>query len=250
MTSRGLREAISLSSPAGKIDGAMSLLTITPPIVGQPDSTEDVKIVNALSAISTWANGNIDATNFTAAAVQAAAMNQSGQVVKGVTNIATSESRTNTAYGTLTTPGQVGNIVLANNGLLLVGYHATWQASASNAAKVAIFLGANQVQQVGSPPTGPAVQEVTMSDGGFPAQNGVLFTGGQGLLALNPTSNGQSYSGDVTTGQLLGASGSTCGIAPIFAVAGTYTVSMQFKSSSGSVTASNRKLWVLALSFS
>jgi microcystin-dependent protein len=45
----------------------MSNLNLTPPTIGQPNSTEDVDIVNAFNAIQTWANGNIDTTNVTAA---------------------------------------------------------------------------------------------------------------------------------------------------------------------------------------
>lgn len=41
----------------------MSLLTLIKPIVGKPDATEDVKLVNALTAIENWANGQIDHTN-------------------------------------------------------------------------------------------------------------------------------------------------------------------------------------------
>lgn len=45
----------------------MSTLSLTLPTIGQPDSTEDPKINDAFTAIETWANGNIDATNFVAA---------------------------------------------------------------------------------------------------------------------------------------------------------------------------------------
>jgi hypothetical protein len=46
----------------------MSLLTLVKPIIGKPDSTEDVKLVNALTAIEAWANGQIDSTNLKALA--------------------------------------------------------------------------------------------------------------------------------------------------------------------------------------
>jgi hypothetical protein len=42
----------------------MSHLTLTLPILNQPDSTEDPKIINAFTAIQTWANGNVDWSNF------------------------------------------------------------------------------------------------------------------------------------------------------------------------------------------
>lgn len=44
----------------------MSLLNLTLPSIGQPNSTEDVKIVNALTAIQSVVNGNLDSSNFAA----------------------------------------------------------------------------------------------------------------------------------------------------------------------------------------
>jgi len=41
----------------------MSLLSLVLPVLNQPDATEDVKVNNAFTAIQTWANGNIDASN-------------------------------------------------------------------------------------------------------------------------------------------------------------------------------------------
>jgi hypothetical protein len=39
----------------------MGLLNLTLPSIGQPNSTEDVDVVNAFSAIQTVLNGNLDA---------------------------------------------------------------------------------------------------------------------------------------------------------------------------------------------
>ncbi len=46
----------------------MSLLTLVKPILNRPDSTEDVKLINALTAIEAWANGQIDTGNLSATA--------------------------------------------------------------------------------------------------------------------------------------------------------------------------------------
>jgi hypothetical protein len=46
----------------------VSLLSLVKPIIGKPDSSEDVKLVNALTAIEAWANGQIDHNNLNAAA--------------------------------------------------------------------------------------------------------------------------------------------------------------------------------------
>jgi hypothetical protein len=182
--------------------------------------------------------------------------------MRGATNIATSESRTNTAYGTLTTPDQV-TVVLPTNGQIVVGYQAAWQESVAGASRAAIFIGANQLRAGGSAAT-PPLQAA--GNNGTPAvnHNCSLTTCAAGLVtgtALDQT--------DATTGQIvgqvsnganiwmdlggailpLGTGAVEAGPCWVFAAAGTYTVSVQFKASSGSVTASNRKLWVEAKSF-
>jgi hypothetical protein len=97
-----------------------------------------------------------------------------------------------------------------------------------------------------------------------------LFTAAGGLFSVTA---GGAYSADVTTGQIAGFStnagtgvdnmaqelgggsvtytGGRVGAGPlyVFAAAGTYTVSVQFKSSSGSVTAKVRKLWVSTIGY-
>lgn len=117
-------------------------------------------------------------------------------------------------------------------------------------------------------PTGdvaaPVVQECkpgnTSSPMGGTDRPLVSFRGG---LSSPLFSVGTAYTGDVATGQVLGAladsakpagdqfgdaagAGGTC---LIFAAAGVYTVSVQFKPASGSVTAKNRKLWVWTIGF-
>jgi hypothetical protein len=158
---------------------------------------------------------------------------------RGWANIATSEVRTNTAYGLLPTPDQVTELVLPANGLIAVWYQATWQQSGVGTAQAAIFLGTNQLKVwVGTGGTVPTVQNA----GGSASSNinTPLFTYAGGLTAGGNSSN---YTGDVTTGQIVG-SNTNGGPCYIFAAAGTYHVSVQFAATSGSVTASNRKLWV------
>jgi hypothetical protein len=52
----------------------MSILSLVKPIIGKPDATEDVRIVNALTAIEVWANGNIGADNLLAESILEAAL--------------------------------------------------------------------------------------------------------------------------------------------------------------------------------
>lgn len=226
----------------------MGQISIPIPVTGQPNSTEDVKIASALTTIETWANGNVDATNLTAGLAQSAIVNQVAQTVKGTSNIGASETRTNTAFGLMPTPDQVTGIVLPTNGLIAVWYQATWQSSVGAAGQAAIFIGTNQLSVVnGSASGSPVTQNASM--GASAATNASLSTFWGGLTSAQPAGG---YTGDVTTGQAVGAESTGAiygGPCYVFAAAGTYAVSVQFKASSGSVTASSRKLWVMALSF-
>lgn len=189
--------------------------------------------------------------------------------LSGAVNIAASESRTNTAYGTMPTPDQVAGIVLPANGLIRVWYRATWQESVAGAARAAIFVGANQLS-INAVPEAAATGASSTT-----ATPQALSTFPGGLVARNPQ-GGPSYPGDAATGQVIAVFGGVGGAAgtptveyngvveplastsawPAFggssdieAAAGTYTISVQFKASSGSVTVSNRKLLVQAISF-
>jgi len=184
---------------------------------------------------------------------------------RGATNISTTESRTNAAYGLLTTPDKV-TVTLATNGLIVVAYQALWQESAAGAGRAAIFLGANQLK-TGVANSAPLTQAASLGSG--TEQVGVdahLVTCSFGLFSEFLASASPGASADVTTGQALGAVGTSGtsnvmmeiggsqrafsdlggGYCKLFAAAGTYDVSVQFKASSGSVTVKNRKLWVKA----
>lgn len=155
------------------------------------------------------------------------------------------EDRNNTAYGTMTTPDRVQNIVLPTDGLIDIYYHAEFKSSVGGAGRAAIFIGSDQLKV---PSAGaPAVQEATS-----PATNSrtaPLTTTSAGLAT---GSNAADYTGPVTTGQLLAPTSTASnagGVCTVFAAAGTYTISIQFKASSGTVSRRYGKLWVVARSF-
>lgn len=192
-------------------------------------------------------NGALDVDNLVSTLKEKVGVSDGSVTRRGSSNIAVAGTRTSTGYGALSNgPDQVANLVLPSNGLILVGFSAAWQESVSSAGRAALFLGSNQVKVGTSTAVAPAVQEAGL--GGTAATSAPLTTGPIGL-ASGPASN---YSGSVTTGQILAFSAanlSAGGFTVIFAAAGTYTVSVQFKSTSGTITASDRKLWALALGF-
>lgn len=237
----------------------MGTIALSIPQVGQPNATEAPKIAADLTTLQTVINGNVDTANLTAAVSASAGVNATA-TVKGVTVNAGPGTRTNVAYGALNDAAdQVTGIVLPANALLVVRYQATWQESVSGAARAAIFIGANQQKvALGTAP----VTIAAATNSGAPAVPFPLATNPYGLASSNGSS--AVYSGDVTTGQAVGITGGlahdesgsivapliSAGPCEIFGLpAGTYTVSVQFKASSGGVTAFNRRLWVQALSF-
>lgn len=229
---------------------------------GQPENVNQLN--SNLAAIATVLNGSVDATNLAAGAVDVAELastlaaflgvTQSGAVRRGKSIIATEESRSNTAYGLLATPDRVQNVVLPTDGLICVAFQGMWKSSASGLASAAIFIGSNQVK-VASNDGGSAAPIVAEESGGTTPSNTyrpLYSTQSKGLTSTGAT--GAAYTGDVTTGQLIGEynnidSTAPTGVAYIFAAAGTYDVSIQFKASSGSVTAKERKLWVWTMGF-
>jgi hypothetical protein len=170
----------------------------------------------------------------------------------GKSIIAAEQSRTNAAYDYLGTPDKVTGIVMPTDGLLFVAFQALWKESVANAARAAIFLGANQLkarwESLGSAPPGGTQPEVTpaealINDAGV---DHPLATWSRGLTG--GTSAGREQHSDVTTGQVVGNLDKE-GVCAIFAAAGTYDVGVKFKASSGSVTAKERKLWVWSMDF-
>jgi hypothetical protein len=232
----------------------MTLSSQPLPALGQPNSTEDSKIRSLLSELQGIVNGGIDSSNITDGSIAEvdlasalAARLGVGTGGRGKTNIATSQTTSSPTYATLGTPDSV-TITLPTDGLIVVGYQATWQESVNSAARAALFIGANQVQVAIS--GGNSVTEASLNQGSG-AVDAVLGTDPTRGLVGNWA--GSAYAASpATTGQLLGAqpTGSNRG-GPcyIFAAAGTYAVSVQFKVSSGSVTVKDRHLWAWTVGF-
>lgn len=145
--------------------------------------------------------------------------------------IATEESRTNTAFGTLTTADEIKSVVVPENGLMLIGYTARAKATGSATGRLALFLGANQLKA-----TSLSKQEVSTS---ITPETLLRFTtSGGGLVSSDDGADG-------STGQIVGSTtAGDGGFVVVSAAAASYDISVQFKATSGSVTAKERKLWV------
>lgn len=233
-------------------------MTVTPdPYTFANATTADATQVNARYApLYAALNGALDVDNILAAVKEKLGLSDASTVRRGRTVVATAQGRTNTAYGTLATPDQVSSVVMPTDGLILVWYRATWQESVDGAARAAIFVGANQLKIAGGSSAAPFVQEARCVGG--VGIDKPLSSGPQGLTG-QLSSNATVYTGDVSTGQAIGVldeSGTIdgtvafgFGACAIEADPGTYTISVQFKASSGTVTVKNRKLRVLSIGF-
>ncbi len=150
--------------------------------------------------------------------------------------ISKEETRENTAFGTLPTADLIKEVVVGESGLLRVGYSARFKSSVAEAGKAAIFIGANQLKLfsneakvVSASTVSTTFHQLSSSKiSGLSANTSVVATGT-----------------DVTTGQLL-SSGLDGGSAEFWLTPGTYEVSVQFKATSGSVTAKERRLFIEA----
>jgi hypothetical protein len=234
--------------------------TLELPEAGEKNEKADPKIRALLKEFNDLLDGSnkIPGTSLAAAAaITAAQLAPSAKPFTWYTPkiINTEESRTNVAFGTLTTADEIASVVLPENGLILVNYAALWKESVSGAARAALFLGENQVKIPKVAATSPAVQETnatgrnwtgTVADTVNTFRH--LFSNEAGLNSYPTT----AAATNVTTGQIAGAlaedgNAAHGGFVALFAAAGTYTVSVRFKASSGSVTAKERKLWIATL---
>ncbi len=147
--------------------------------------------------------------------------------------IAKEESRESATFGTLPTADLIKEVKVGEKGLVRVGYSARFKSSVSSAGQAAIFLGANQVKLYTTEPKAVAAATI-----------GTTFRHLSTRYAGLATSTaGEATGADVTTGQLISASVEG-GEAILWLAAGTYDIGIEFKASSGSVTAKERRLFV------
>ena len=178
-------------------------------------------------------------------------LTEGGVVRRGKAIIATEESTTSSSYTYLTTPDRVQNVVLPTDGLIFVAYTAAWKQSVDNTARAAIFVG-NQLK-VHINGSAPAVSEASIGTGSGSTNYAPLSSVPGGLQATTgyPTPYGAVTTGQAIVGQNTYATNPSGvgGICTIFAAAGTYDIGIKFKTSSGTVTAKERKLWVWTMGF-
>lgn len=217
------------------VNGSVSAAKLGASVIGSAN-LQDGAVTSAKVA-----NDAVGLENLSSSVMEDLGLSEASTVRRGTFVKAASDSRTNNAYGTLTTADQVSNVVLPTDGLLNIAYLAMWSKdTASATASAAIFLNGVQLKSTAAP--SPTVQEATISD--TDATTGVqwkvLRTNESGLTNIEGAG---SYSGHVGTGQILP-------FVTVFADAGTYTVSVRFKGTgSSTVSAQSRRLLVWTQGF-
>jgi hypothetical protein len=161
---------------------------------------------------------------------------------RGSAIISAAQSTGSGPYTLLGTPDEVQNILLPSDGLIKVLYMATWQESVQGSGLAGLYIDATPVARTELP--SPVYDATNLFSGANPPANtnALLFSNFNGT---NTEAGGTGYAGSVTTGQAMPG-----GPLHVFAAAGTYTVSVKFAvQSGGTVTASNRRLYVEAVPF-
>jgi hypothetical protein len=244
----------------------MGLLKYVTPSVGEKNISAEPKVDTALSEIRTVVNGELNSSNLEAGGV--AKSNLSTEVKSELASfvglpleskksiVATEQERESAAYGTLSTPDEV-EVVLPANGLIAVCYQALWQASKPETTNAALFIGANQLKVWGPLGSNPETQAAVVQEAG----QGMVLSCPIGLVGTVLS----SFEAPVTSGQAVGVVGNggkgfayelgvslqlskldgavLGGPCYVYAAAGTYKISVKFRSSSGKVKVLDRKLW-------
>src|SRR5437762_440888 len=124
----------------------MAIISPSLPVIGGQRGDGEVALRNDVDTLLTEFNGNIDDANIKSGAgingskLAAGSVSPDrlagGIVAVGHSIIATTESRTNTGYGLMTTPDKVSALVVPNtSALIFVALHATWQESVAGAGR-------------------------------------------------------------------------------------------------------------------
>lgn len=214
-------------------------------VAGQPENVNDVQ--DMFDETATILNGNVDHFNIHSDTKAKLGLSDASNTRRGVNIVTTEETRNNTAYGLMTTPDRVSNIVLPSNGIIAVAFQGMFKSSVGSAGRAAIFIGANQLKAAVTSSAAPLEQECSTI-----SSADVYKTFSSSTVGLNSASGGTAYTGpDVTTGQVItrDSSGLLGGPCFLFAAAGTYDITVQFKATSGTITAKERKLWVWTIGF-
>lgn len=209
----------------------------------------DTTAVHGITDTSVLATAPVDPDELATTVAAPTGITQTGSVRRGKSIIATEQNTGSTTFTTLTTPDEVPNLVLPADGIIFVLFVGQVYESITGHMRYAIFLNNNEVKVPSHIAAAPVQGDSSMYSGTQGKWFAVATSPVYGLTHVDGTS-GVSYTGDVTTGQIIGNRVNGGAICSIFAAAGTYTVGIRYKSiGATTVYAKNRKLWAWTMGF-
>jgi hypothetical protein len=242
----------------------MSLINPTLGTPGDKRGPEELDDRNALSALLAEFNGNIDNANIKGSAgiswskmqgglgfLAEVGSNADGAVRRGMVAIPGEDTTSNAAYTLLATPDQVASVAVPAKGYLKVKYFAAYKVSAAATVAAAIFLNSAQVGMVNVADldvvdTASAEMSTAVGAGNVnkyaAVQSRTVVGGGGGLVNVTGAPADAAFTAFPTSGMVVSP-------AEIFVAAGTYTVSIRFKTSAGTLSVKDRRLWVETVGF-
>lgn len=188
--------------------------TLEIPTIGSLNSTQDPKVKKAIEVL----NGLLNSEN-KISAVETPLLTWYTPKV-----IATEQSTSSTSYTYLTSEDKIEGVVVPENGKVVVTYLAAWKSSVESAGRAALFAGSNIVVGTRSQPEAVALTSFLALSTSFDA-------------TYQPLVSGASLTSVPTTGIAIPS-------VDVYLPAGTYTIGVKYRATSGSVTAKERKLWV------
>jgi hypothetical protein len=196
------------------------------------------------AAVRDKLNGAVDELNTSDATNLALSLNTAaGSKRRGKSIIETEESRTSATPGLLTTPDQVTNLVLPTDGLLWIKYSALSKATVLNTGTATIQVGGVQLEHPRS--TGASVF-ISASGNSTADSYGLIYTDPRFFDSVAVQSFVKQGGGAATRSNNPMYFG---GFIPIELAAGTYTVTVLWSASAGTVTAKQRRLYAYTQSF-
>lgn len=161
------------------------------------------------------------------------------------THITAAESRTNVAFGVMTTPDRVSGITCPANSILVVNYWARFQNSVAGAGSATVVLNGTRVKVHDGGVAGGQADNISNSPGAAAVYNVLATTANNGVRVR---SSGFGVNAPPATGMGMGQDITDSAGGPFYIIVpnalSNATLEIQFKSTSGSITVADRHLMV------
>lgn len=161
--------------------------------------------------------------------------------------VPTQETIVSTTYALATTPDRIQNVVMPTDGLFAIGFIGMWKVSAAATVNACVHLGANPVKAPNTASGGSPINAEAQASPGLATGYTWVTTSKFGMAG---TMAAGADASTVSTGMTLwNQAFGDGGLVQVFAAAGTYDISVQWKTSTGTLSIKERRLWVHAIPY-